>query len=102
MRRREFIKVLVSTAAWPFAAHAQQPAMPVVGFIAAGTSEGYALALEGFLKGLSETNYVDGKNIQIEYRWADKTAGRHKRPAFSMQRTDPFRSDPSSFPARPA
>ena len=71
MRRREFITVLVGTAAWPFAAHAQQPAMPVVGFIAAGTSEGYALALEGFLKGLGETSYVDGKNIRIEYRWAD-------------------------------
>jgi putative tryptophan/tyrosine transport system substrate-binding protein len=71
MRRREFITALGSAAVWPFAAHAQQSTMPLVGFISAGTSEGYALALAGFLKGLGETNYIDGRNIQIEYRWAE-------------------------------
>lgn len=86
MRRREFITVLASTAAWSFAAHAQQSAMPVVGFIAAGTSEGYALALEGFLKGLGETNYVDGKNIQIEYRWAENQYDRLQPMASELAR----------------
>jgi putative ABC transport system substrate-binding protein len=60
--------------------------MPVVGFIAAGTSEGYALALEGFLKGLGETNYVDGKNIQIEYRWAENQYDRLQAMAAELAR----------------
>jgi len=86
MKRREFITALGSAFAWPLAVHAQQSAMPVVGFIAAGTSEGYALALEGFLKGLSETNYVDGKNIQIEYRWAENQYDRLQAMAAELAR----------------
>jgi putative ABC transport system substrate-binding protein len=71
MRRREFITALGGAAAWPFTAHAQQSAMPAVGFLGAGTSKGYAQALAAFLKGLGETGYVDGKNVQIEFRWAE-------------------------------
>jgi putative tryptophan/tyrosine transport system substrate-binding protein len=69
MKRREFIAGLGSTAAWPVVARAQQPAVPLVAFVhggSAGIDEGFAIA---FRKGLSETGYVDGTNIRIEYHW---------------------------------
>jgi len=72
MRRRDFLKVTgVAAASWPLTARAQQTAMPVVGYINPSSAQGYARELAAFLKGLSETGYVDGKNVQIEYRWAD-------------------------------
>jgi putative ABC transport system substrate-binding protein len=72
MKRRDFIKFVAGSAAvWSFAARAQQPAMPVVGFINAASSESYAPLLAAFLKGLSETGFVDGRNVTIEYRWAN-------------------------------
>ena len=72
MRRREFIKVIAgSAAAWPFAVHAQQPAMPVIGFLSGVSPGPFAQRLTAFRQGLNETGTVEGRNVAIEYRWAE-------------------------------
>jgi putative ABC transport system substrate-binding protein len=77
MQRREFIGLIGSVAAtWPLAVRAQQPAMPVVGFVNVSSATGHAQQLAAFLKGLGETGYVDGRNVAIEYRWAEGRSDR--------------------------
>jgi putative tryptophan/tyrosine transport system substrate-binding protein len=72
MRRRDFIKIVGGAAAvWPLVARAQQQPTPVIGFVNGASAKGYARQLSAFLKGLSETGYVDGRNVAIEYRWAE-------------------------------
>jgi putative ABC transport system substrate-binding protein len=79
MRRRDFIKVVACSAiTWPFAARAQQPAMPVIGVLGGGSLDTGAERLRAFRQGLGETGYVEGNNLAIEYRWA---AGRYDRLA---------------------
>src|ERR1700719_387315 len=71
MKRREFIVGLGGLAAWPLAARAQQPALPVVGFIDGGSADASADRVRAFRKGLGETSYVEGQNVTVEYHWLE-------------------------------
>jgi putative ABC transport system substrate-binding protein len=71
MRRREFIKAIAGSAAWPLAARAQQPAMPTIGFLRSTLPDASADLVVALRKGLNEAGFVDGQNVTIEYRWAE-------------------------------
>ena len=72
MRRREFITVIGgAAAAWPAIAMAQQPALPIVAFVGGGTADSAANYAAAFRKGLSESGYVEGKNVTIEYHYLE-------------------------------
>jgi putative tryptophan/tyrosine transport system substrate-binding protein len=77
MRRREFITLLGgAAAAWPLVARAQQPAMPIVGFVTGRSAEASVRQAAAFRKGLNETGYVEGQNVMVEYDWLE---GRYDR-----------------------
>ncbi|MGC2155080.1 MAG: ABC transporter substrate binding protein, partial [Pseudolabrys sp.] len=76
MRRREFIRLVGGAVTWPLAASAQQPAMPVRGYMSARSPEDTTQVLKAFYKGLGEGGFVSGQNVNVEYRWAHGDYGR--------------------------
>jgi putative ABC transport system substrate-binding protein len=87
MRRREFITLLGgAAAAWPVATYAQKSAVPVIGFLCAGSPEAFTAHLRAFRQGLRETGYVEGQNIAIEFRWAHDDFGRLPQMAAELVR----------------
>src|SRR5262249_28938178 len=90
LRRREFITLLAGAAAWPLAARAQQVAMPVVGFVHIGSAKAFGHIAAAVRRGLADTGFIDGRNVAIEYRWAEGQLDRmpalvadllHRQPA---------------------
>jgi len=89
MRRRDFIKVIASSAAtWQLAARTQPKAIPVVGFINSASPKPYAPNVEGFLQGLKDAGYIEGRNVSIEYRWAEGQYDRLPAMAAELVRRD--------------
>src|SRR5215471_18996859 len=106
MRRRDFITLIVGTATWPIAARAQQPTMTVIGFIRNTTRDDSADLLKAMHQGLGQTGYVEGRNVAVEYRFADNQLDRLPTMAADLVRRQVAvivtGGDASSFAAKAA
>ena len=108
MLRREFIAVLGGAAAWPLAADAQRPTMPVVGFVNASSS--VPVLVDAFRKGLNETGFIEGQNVTVEYHWLDgRLSGSLRRLFKAVSPTMPgvnnarcYKGYPSALRANPS
>ena len=89
MRRRDFITLLSSAAAWPIAARAQQPTMPVIGFLRNTSATGSARLVAALHNGLKEADFVEGQNVEIDYRWTDGQSDRLRAMAADLVRVGP-------------
>src|SRR5215472_3646331 len=76
MRRREFIALLGGAAVWPKAARTQQPAVPTVGFLSTGSAASMTTYVDGFRRGLNAAGFTEGRNVAIDYRWANNQLDR--------------------------
>jgi hypothetical protein len=72
LSRRKLIAIIAGAAAWPIVARAQQPTIPVIGFLHQASPDTYPYAMSAFLQGLNEAGYVEGRNVAVEYRWAEE------------------------------
>jgi putative ABC transport system substrate-binding protein len=101
MMRREFIALLGGAAAWPLAARAQQPAMPVIGFLGASTPSNWATWTTAFVQGLRALGWVEGRTVKIEYRWAEGQSQRYAEIAaeFARLKVDVIVTVGSAVPA---
>jgi putative ABC transport system substrate-binding protein len=106
MRRREFMAALAGAVAWPFAVRAQQPGVAVIGYLGSETPELFATRLRSFRQGLSATGYDEGRNVAIEYRWAEGNNDRLPALAADLVRRQvavivtPAASSPHSLQSR--
>jgi putative ABC transport system substrate-binding protein len=106
MKRRTFITLLGSAAAWPLAARAQQPTMPTIGFLYSQSPEGSTESLRGFRQGLKDAGFLEGENLTVEYRWAENHADRLPALADDLVRRRvaliAAMDSPSALPAKTA
>jgi putative tryptophan/tyrosine transport system substrate-binding protein len=84
LKRRAFTSLLGGAVTWPVAARAQQPMLPVIGFLSSGSQRTFALLAGAFLQGLRETGYDEGKNVTIAYRWAESQYDRLSTMAIEL------------------
>jgi len=106
MRRRDFISLIgASGVVWPLTVHAQQPTMPVIGFLNSSSAGAYEARVDAFRQGLSETGYVEGRTVAIEYRWANDQSDLLPAMAVELVRRQVaviVANGPAAFPAKTA